>query len=80
MRNKIHMATNDIFAKTFPHIDQWIGEQGWIEIGSNENSDSLVRAIDEGGLVWESDDQHQTIDDALLALEQFLVQWFQENE
>jgi len=39
-----------------------------------------VRAIDEGGLVWESDDQHQTIDDALLALEQFLIQRFQENE
>ncbi len=79
MRNKIYMATNNMFAKTFPYIDQWVEEQGWIEIGSDENSDSLVRAIDTGGLVWESDGQHQTIDGALLALEQFLISWFQET-
>lgn len=54
MRNKIYMAINNISAKTFPYIDRWIGEQGWIEMGSDENSDSLVRAIDEGGLVWEA--------------------------
>ncbi len=45
---------NDLFANTFPNVTRWITEQGWIEIGHDENSESLIRAIDEGGLVWES--------------------------
>jgi hypothetical protein len=28
-----------------------------------------VRALDEGGLVWESSDEHETVDEALQALE-----------
>jgi len=68
------MANSNIFTKTFPNINNWI------EIGSDEHSESLVRALDEGGLVWESTDQQLTIDDALLALENFLIKWFEENE
>lgn len=30
---------------------------------------SLVRALDEGGLVWESSDDHETVDEALQTLE-----------
>ncbi len=45
---------NDLFANTFPNITRWVTEQGWIEIGQDENSKSLVRAIDPGGLVWKA--------------------------
>jgi hypothetical protein len=68
-----------MFFKIYPVINRWINEQGWIEIGQNENSQSLVRAIDDGGLVWESDDMHISIDLALQDLEIFLKNWYNKN-
>ena len=61
------------FAQAYPRIAQWIAVQGWIEIGEDENSASLVRCLDEGGLVWESSGEHTSIDVALRALEDELV-------
>ncbi len=59
----------NLFAQIYPNIAYWVEAQGWIEIGTDEYSDSLVRALDEGGLVWESHPEHETIDEALAALE-----------
>ncbi len=70
---------NELFVNTFPNITRWVTEQGWIEIGQDENSKSLVRAIDPGGLVWESSEKQTSIDDALYALENYLEKWFEEN-
>jgi hypothetical protein len=70
---------NELFVNTFPNIIRWVTEQGWIEIGQDENSKSLVRAIDPGGLVWESSEKQTSIDDALYALENYLEKWFEEN-
>jgi len=68
-----------MFTQIYPNINRWIDEQGWIEIGQDENSESLVRAIDEGGLVWESTEKHISIDQALSALENYLEKWLEEN-
>ena len=57
------------FSRTYPNITYWVEACGWIEIGHDEYSTSLVRALDEGGLVWESNDDHETVDEALQALE-----------
>ena len=57
------------FSKAYPNIAYWVEACGWIEIGQDEYSNSLVRALDEGGLVWESSDDHTTVDAALQALE-----------
>jgi len=65
------------FSKVYPNIAHWVTTQGWIEIGEEEYSDSLVRALDEGGLVWESSDEHQTVDEALQALEIALAEWLE---
>ena len=67
------------FATAYPTIAHWIEVQGWIEIGQDEYSSSLVRCLDEGGMVWESNEKHQTIDEALQALEEALVVWFEQN-
>ncbi len=61
-----------LFATAYPNITQWIDVQGWIEIGQDEFSSSLVRCLDIGGMVWESSDEHETIDEALQALEEAL--------
>jgi hypothetical protein len=63
------------FSKTYPNIAHWVNIQGWIEIGQDEYSSSSVRALDEGGLVWESSDEHETVDKALQALEIELAEW-----
>lgn len=65
------------FSKLYPNIAHWVNTQGWIEIGEGEYSTSLVRALDEGGLVWESSDDHATVDEALQALETALAEWLE---
>ena len=40
-------------------------EYGWIEMGQDHMSRSFVRALDEGGLVWEGQEDYATLDDAL---------------
>ena len=67
------------FTKSYPTITRWIEEQGWIEIGSDEYSSSLVRALDPGGMVWESDSNLDSIDEALKELEKALKDWFKKN-
>ncbi len=71
---------NDLFANTFPNITRWVTEQGWIEIGQNEDSKSLVRVFDPGGLVWEISGKQTSIDNMLYALENYLEKWFEENK
>lgn len=66
------------FEKTYPNIAQWVEIQGWIEIGQDHDSSSLVRCLDPGGLVWESQDEHHTIEAALNALENALEQLLEE--
>ncbi len=63
------------FSKAYPNIAYWVEACGWIEIGQDEFSTPLVRAIDEGGMVWESSDDHETVDEALQALEIELAEW-----
>jgi hypothetical protein len=65
------------FSKLYPNIAHWVTTQGWIEIGEGEYSSSLVRALDEGGLVWESSDEHESVDEALQALEMELAEWLE---
>ena len=57
------------FSRLYPNIAYWVEACGWIEIGQDEYSSSLVRALDEGGLVWESSDDHEAVNEALQALE-----------
>jgi hypothetical protein len=67
------------FSQSYPTITRWVEEQGWIEIGSDEYSTSLIRASDPGGMVWESDSDIDSIDEALEELEKELKQWFKKN-
>ena len=67
------------FETSYPAIAEWVESFGWIELGSDEASDSLVRALNEGGLVWESEKKHKTLDKALQACEQALAEWIEEN-
>ena len=64
--------------QAYPHITLWVKTHGWIEIGGHDYSHSFVRALDEGGMVWEGSDSYETLDMALGALEGGLVKWMNE--
>jgi hypothetical protein len=64
---------------TYPTIARWVMEYGWIEIGYDDMSRSFVRALDEGGLVWEGQEDYASLDDAFRDLEAGLVAWMREQ-
>jgi len=68
-----HMSHS--FTEAYPNITRWIEERGWIELGADEHSTSLVRCLDEGGMVWEGSDSQNSLDEALQALEKSLHEW-----
>lgn len=58
-------ATNPFEAR-YPNLATWIRDyEGWIEIGQNEMSGSLVRMLNPGGMIWESGTVYVSIDEAL---------------
>ena len=64
---------------TYPTIAQWVQEYGWIEIGQDDMSPSFVRALDEGGMVWEGQEHYPTLDAAMQDLEAGLMAWMREQ-
>jgi hypothetical protein len=67
------------FEKNYPHITSWVRDYGWIEMGQDHYSYSFVRALDEGGMVWEGREDYKTIDDALKALDAGIGEWLREQ-
>lgn len=67
------------FSENYPKLNWWVENQGWIEIGQDEHSRSMVRIIDEGGMVWESDPKSKSLDKDLNGAEMFIERWIEEN-
>jgi hypothetical protein len=66
------------FEERFPVLSKWVLESGWIEVGRQQNSGFVVRALDDGGPVFE-DDKPDTLAEAMAALEMGLKKWFDEQ-
>jgi hypothetical protein len=49
-------------------------ERGWIEVGFDDFSQSFIRALDPGGLIWEGKESYN----ALVDLERGLAQWMKD--
>lgn len=60
-----------MFEKLYPYLSSWICTSGWVEIGEDEFSRSMIRIMNEGGLLWE-DENSSTLDEALKRAEDFL--------
>ncbi|MCX7067296.1 MAG: hypothetical protein NTW85_06355 [Methylococcales bacterium] len=57
----------------YPNISNWIENYGWIELGQDDCSDSMVRILDEGGMVWESKKPYKSLDALFNDLEKELA-------
>src|SRR3954451_12114340 len=75
---KAQNATRDSFAEKYPNIAGWI-KDGWIEIGRNGYSTSIIRVLDEGGLVWEGGTRYRSMDKILQEAEDAIANWTKEN-
>lgn len=60
-----------MFEKNYPYISSWISTSGWIEVGADENSSSMLRILDEGGMIWE-DRKSKTVNETLKRAENYL--------
>jgi hypothetical protein len=61
---------------SYPQVARWVRDFGWIEIGYDDYSRSMVRVLDIGGLIWEGKARYATLDAALQDLDQALAAWF----
>ncbi len=73
------VETSDPFLALYPHIAAWV-QDGWVEVGRDDCRPSFVRALDNGGMIWEGEASYPSLHDALLALDAGIAAWLQENQ
>ena len=71
------MATS--FDELYPNLAFWIEDFGWIAMGQDDYSASLIRVLDVGGMIWESEEDYDSVDAALQAAEAVVAAWFKEQ-
>jgi hypothetical protein len=64
------------FETAYPNLSRWIEAFGWIEMGQDDYSRSLIRILDTGGMIWESQEHYDSLDDALSDAEAAMAAWF----
>jgi hypothetical protein len=72
------MPKANSFAEQYPHINRFVEERGWIEIGESEYIDSFVRAYDYGGTVYEGKSSYSTMELALQDLDKHIKAYFED--
>ena len=70
---------DDLFASRYPNLGGWIKGGGWLEIGYTDFTQSFVRVLDTGGMIWEGKASYKSIDAALQAAEDAVIRWQEEN-
>lgn len=64
---------------SYPTLWRWVTQRGYLEVGPTEGSRSFVRALDDGGLVWEGAVSYPSFKAVLDALEAALTHWLAKN-
>lgn len=76
-RQAVRMAT---FERRYPRTTRWVKKHLWIQLGDDGMSRSWLRALDEGGLIWDGGDfPSQTLDEAFAELDAALAAWMREQ-
>jgi SWIM zinc finger len=75
---KTRQVAPDGFTEKYPNIAGWI-KDGWIEIGRDGHSTSIIRVLDEGGLVWEGGTRYKSMDKILQEAEDAIADWTENN-
>ncbi len=73
------MNSKNPFITAYPNLTYWVESFGWLEMGADEYSTSLIRILDIGGMIWEREKQYDTLDVALQDADTAVAAWFKEN-
>jgi hypothetical protein len=65
--------------QAYPTLARWVHGGGWLEVGHVYWSPSLIRILDEGGLVWEGGALADTLSAAFALAEAALTTWLREQ-
>ena len=78
MAKRKQSETPDPFAAAYPNVAGWALD-GWIELGPAEWTRSFIRVMDIGGMVWEGKASYPSVHAALLAADEAIAKWHEEN-
>jgi hypothetical protein len=78
-RSEPHRRRRLPVEQAYPRVARWVQGYGWIELGHDDMGRSFVRALDDGGVVWEGAASYAYIDDALQALDAALAAWLRDQ-
>ncbi|MEP7288556.1 MAG: hypothetical protein ABI947_22620 [Chloroflexota bacterium] len=67
------------FLTAYPHLAEWVTGAGWIEVGEDDYIKSLIRVLNEGGMIWESSGHYANLDEALKAADAAIAGWLEDN-
>ena len=67
-----------LFEEHYPNLSDWVAD-GWLELGFEYNTESFIRLIDQGGMIWQGKSEYPTVDAALAEAEEAAKAWFEEN-
>lgn len=59
-QNLKHLSSPTPFEASYPNITAWVSDGGWIEIEDKIQTGSFVRALDEGGMIWEGTERYKS--------------------
>ncbi len=62
-------------AEQFPNVVAWVRE-GWIEIGPTDWTRSFIRIMDEGGMVWQGEEEYESLEAAFAEAELVIEAWW----
>jgi hypothetical protein len=67
-----------MFSQKYPAIHFWLQNYGSVELGEDDKTHSLIRIMDEDGILYE-DRASATFDESVDEAEAFLKDYFFEN-
>jgi hypothetical protein len=78
-RGRTGSASQAPLGQVYPTIARWASGYGWVEFGIDGLDRPFVRALDEGGIVWEGACQYRDLDEALGDMEGGLARFMEEQ-
>ena len=73
------VPSSGLLRQVYPTIARWASGYGWVEFGIDGLDRPFVRALDEGGTVWEGEARYGSLDEALGRLEEGLARFMEEQ-
>ena len=72
-------STKSSGSASYPHLERRIAQFGTVEIGHCVRTRSLIRVLDEGGIVWKGGRTCQTLEAALAEAEAGVSRWMRDQ-